>query len=348
LGVQFPQAVPIFKTSLMHSSLPQSFQSDLIDITKNTLTAIQSDFIKSLSPFNLQVYTACQKIPYTPKDWYRDYHDLVVVSAMQQIVNEENKYKNEYPLPDWLVTAAILHDRGYAILASQTNQNADTYLNKKGAHWEGTDTRLLHSKLSRDFAEILLFERSSDNLLSQYKLPKIESIENCPISEQDRESFLSVIEMHDHALIGRYTEMSELARHHFDADSLFSISLVSFVKDYLAYSQDPLKIERARSIGIDKQGKFALESLLALRLARYYSELEQLPLGWDSEIFPLNKRALNLSEASQYIAPHSNTALELTDAAFLLLAECCQKYSQASDLKQFSNWLEDAIAKERS
>ena len=288
-------------------------------------------FVSSLSPINREIYQQAQKIPYAEKDWWRDYHDLIVVTSIARICREEN-------LPDWLITAAILHDRGYALLAALGGTDSQNYIRAGAVHWEAADTRVLHAKLSRDFARWLLFggdSQSFDTVLTS-ATPNAVPFH---LASSEREEFLSVIETHDFALIGRYQEMSLNARHHFDADSLFSISVVSFLKDYLAYLQDKEKRVRAQQLGILDNGEFTVKSLLAVRMARYFSTASELPGGWDLASYPLKPQAVKLNPFGICIRPHSVVGLRLIQERFLRLAQCCEVLERVDDVEQIFEWL---------
>ncbi len=283
-------------------------------------------FTAGLSQFDQEVLSAAQTIPYAEKDWYRDPHDLVVTQCMQTIVRRES-------LPAWLVTAAILHDRGYGLLASLKNEDAADYLKRKGAHWETHDTRILHSKLSRQYACDLLFA-------------PLAPLMHVGKEIGDAGPFLELIEKHDYPLIGLYDHLPEWGQHHFDADSLFSISLTSFIKDYLSYLCDEGKLKAAFQSGLCPQGRFVPASLLMARLSRFYRSSEELPLEWDVTEFPLFPEAIKFVEGARCISPHSVTAKVLTDEAFGYLAECCTLFETIDDLSKFEVWFKSKLTEQ--
>lgn len=289
-------------------------------------------FRANLTPFNQEIFDECQKVPYASKDWWRDPHDIVVTQSLQTIIRRENM-SGRMNLPDWLVTAAILHDRGYGILAKDQGAKTDSYLKTVGAHWENPDTRILHSLLSRQFAEDLLLKESG-KMFAHRAL----------ISEADL--FLQVIETHDHPLIGKFEELPEVGRHHFDADSLFSISLLSFIKDYLSYLGDPAKLEKTERLGIAEAGKFVPDDLLKVRIARYYPESQDLPVGWNTIRFPLHSEFAGFSEAGKCLVPSSETARMLTNGYFQDLADCCQVLSKIQNLIEFEDWLRNKVSQQ--
>jgi hypothetical protein len=312
----------------------------------------------TLSATELALYSESQKIPYASKDWYRDLHDLIVTASLEVIVNRENEAKRLEPLPRWLVGAALLHDRGYGILAAQgaavqgslefnSKETAATeYIARGGAHWEQPDTRVLHSCLSRDLAEFLLFPESAAPAFASFcKSKGVEPIlsPHEVVGLADREIFLSVIEKHDHPLIGRYDELQPVGWHHFDADSLFSLSLSSFVKDYLSYCSDAGKMKRAYDLGLCAPGAFTPYVLLEARLARYFPTEESLPIEWHRVACPLVPNAVAFSESGRCIEPHSETARELTTDAFFDLVECCKVLAEIESEQEFLLWFNDAL-----
>ena len=306
-----------------------------------------------LSVPELALYEESRKIPYASKDWYRDLHDLIVTASLAVIVSRENDAGRLEPLPRWLVLAALLHDRGYGVLAAQgTGEHgfkaaaANDYIARGGAHWEQPDTRVLHSRLSRDLAEFLLFPESAQPSIVKFcDANGITPIQNSRelIDDDDREIFLSVIERHDHPLIGRYEELSAIGRHHFDADSLFSISLSSFVKDYLSYCSDAAKVTRAYELGLCSPGGFTPLVLLEARLARYFPSQEALSPEWDHVLCPLIPGAVAFSEGGRCIEPHSDTARELTRDAFFDLSKCCRVLAAAENEEEFFSWFSAAL-----
>lgn len=291
-----------------------------------TFERYHQPFIESLSPFDRKVYTrAAEAHPYAEKDWYRNPHDIIVVSAMRRLVTEEK-------LPPWLVTAAILHDRGYGILAHKGDATAAEYQQRGGAHWENRDTRLLHSHLSTQFAGELIFGELGQE-------------SRAIIPPRDRDAFLSVIEKHDHPLIGEYEALPPVGRHHFDADSLFSISLLSFVKDYLSYCADEKKLEKAQAAGIcNDEGLFTPTDLLQARIARYYVNESDLPSDWPLRAVPLNNRALTFTEGGRCYVPHSETAHRLTDIFFNDLLICSSLFQQKSSIREVVEELSSMVA----
>ncbi len=303
------------------SELRTELMSKLADLADLEFQNRVEKFKAGLTPQDQAIFETCQVTPYAAKDWWRNPHDIYVVQSLQIIVEEER-------LPAWLVTAAILHDRGYGILASQSGEESQKYLQKSGAHWESPDTRIVHSLLSRKFSEELIFAPTGKFFEGR-----------AAISEP--ELFLKVIETHDHPLIGKFNELPKIGRHHFDADSLFSISLYSFVKDYLSYLGDPKKLEKAKDLLDLKDGRFEAKDLLVSRLARYYPNTEILPNAWDLEMFPLIAKLAAFSEAGKCLPPSSITAQALTDESFRDLAECCQVLAKSNDLPIFINWLAD-------
>jgi hypothetical protein len=312
----------------------------------------------TLSATELALYSESQKIPYASKDWYRYLHDLIVTASLEVIANRENEAKRLEPLPRWLVAAALLHDRGYGILAAQgaavqgslqcnsKGTAATEYITRGGAHWEQPDTRVLHSRLSRDLAEFLLFPESAEPAFVTFCESKgVESMLNPHevVGLADKETFLSVITKHDHPLIGRCDELPPVGRHHFDADSLFSISLSSFVKDYLSYCSDTGKMKRAYDLGLCAPGAFTPYVLLEARLARYFPTEESLPVEWDRIAYPLLPNAVAFSESGRCIEPHSDTARELTIASFFALVECCKVLAEIESEQAFLLWFNDAL-----
>ena len=326
-----PQPLP--QRPLSHSlpldpNLRDELLTELKKLASATFDRYLPAFTQSLSPFNRAVYTqAAEECRYAEKDWYRNPHDIVVVSAMQGLVNKES-------LPPWLVTAAILHDRGYGILANGNNPTASEYLQRQGAHWENRDTRLQHARLSTEYAERLVFNTLGNGS------PNI-------IPPEDRELFLAVVEKHDHPLIGDYEALPEVGRHHFDADSLFSISLLSFIKDYLSYCADDKKRAKAEAAGICDEGKrFTPNSLLQARIARYYPEKSDLPPGWLLKETPLNQKALSFTEGGRCYPPHSATARHLTDSFFLDLSACGTLLAERSSISSFLADLEPMVSRQ--
>ena len=321
---------PLPQLPLSHSlpispPLRDELLTDLKKLASDSFERYLPAFEQSLSPFNLEVYTtAAREHPYAEKDWYRNPHDIIVVSAMQRLVTEES-------LPPWLVPAAILHDRGYGILANKKDQTASEYQQRGGAHWENRDTRLLHSSLSAIYSKDLVF----GPLLQKY---------GEVVAPAERKLFIEVILKHDHPLIGEYNELPEIGRHHFDADSLFSISLLSFVKDYLSYCADEKKLENAQKAGIcDEEGRLTPNSLLQARVARYYQSENDLPSGWPSNERPINREALQFTEGGQCYPPHSPTAKRLTDKFFLDLSNCCDLLGQNSSVESLLEKLKPMV-----
>jgi hypothetical protein len=306
---------------------------------------VQERFHATLSALDRAVLDRQQSIPYDGKDWWRGAHDIFVTRAMAVIVDRENAARRAAGhadlLPQWLVTAAVLHDRGYAILGKCREISGAEYLSRSGAHWEGADTRILHAQLSRRYAARLLFGVKDTEL----DMIRVGSPLECDVSIEVRELLLEVIETHDYPYVGRYDEMSREARHHFDADSLFSISLLSFVKDYLAYLDDSLKVRAALDIGLGDEGVFTPHGLVVARMSRYFERTDQLPQGWNQVIFPFRTEAVSFV-GGRCIRPHSATAQTLTDRAFEDLADCCVVLGQMSSVEEFGGWFSERVKRQ--
>lgn len=327
-GRDLMSTMPLLSLSYKVPNDP-GFREELLEglkkIASQAFTTYSDAFTNALTPFERDVYAWVAKAhPYSPKDWYRDPHDIIVVSAMQHLVASEG-------LPSWLITAAILHDRGYAILASNDDQTARDYQRRAGAHWESIDTRLLHSRMSAELGRECVLKKFRG--AAQKILPPL-----------DTETFLTIIEKHDHPLIGKYEELPPVGRHHFDADSLFSISLLSFVKDWLSYCADEKKLDKARGAGICEMGEvLSPNGLLQARVARYYKEDSDLPDGWNLIETPLNSRALSFTEGGRCYPPHSPTALRWTDTFFQDLAKCCALLAECGSITEFLTNVEPMI-----
>jgi hypothetical protein len=303
-------------------ALRQELVEHIAQVTRDAYADKKQTFLDSLSPFNRSVYEQALKVPYNPKDWYRDLHDIVVSWSMSVIVKEENQ--RGAALPEWLVTAAIVHDRGYGILAAQNSEEGNRYKQLKGTYWDNPDVRILHSQLSKAFAEDLFF--SPDARLKNFSIG------------DDKEKFLAVVEKHDHPLIGKLEELIEIGRHHFDADSIYSLSLSSFVKDYLATLSDPAKLERWKQGGLFSEENFYPRHLLEVRLARYYADNSELPQGWNKENFPLVPSSAQFGEGFRCIPPVSQASRELTADSFTLLARSCIALESATSVDEFKSW----------
>ncbi len=302
-------------------------------------------FCAGLSDFDRVLLERQRRIPYEQKDWWRGPHDVYVTRAMALIVQKENDVRTAAGrkdlLPQWLTTAALVHDRGYAILGKFRELEGAEYLAREGAHWEGEDTRIIHARLSRRYAGALLFgivDTELERLVDTSPL-EVTHVIDTP------ELFLQVVEMHDYPFVGRYDEMPLEARHHFDADSLFSISVLSFVKDYLAYLRDSTKVRAALDVGLGTDGVFTSRGLLMARMSRYFETASQLPVGWDLVRFPLCDYARSFSE-TECIRPHSAIARELTEAAFEELSRCCVIMEEVSTVCEFRKWLDDAAGRQ--
>jgi hypothetical protein len=319
----------------------QHLLGEIARIAQDIYAQYKNQFIASLSVFNQHVYQEITKIPYAAKDWWRDLHDIIVTWSISAIVAQENsRLKNKIEgeqLPEWLVTAALLHDRGYGILASQANSQGNSYQARQGAHWENSDTRVLHSSLSRKLAQVLFFKATLEDKSPALNAITLDQIDGFQWKE-DRDTFLKVIEAHDYPLIGRLRELPAIGRHHFDADSLYSISLSSFVKDYLSYLSDPEKMEFYSRGGLCQPQEYTLRHLLMVRMARYFISSDHLPQQWDQKKFPLIPELVQFAEGSICIEPSSATALRMTGQAFWLLSKCCKALEQVDSTEEFLQW----------
>jgi hypothetical protein len=315
----------------------------LSQLSKECYNQFKSQFIDSLSNANRDLYNKLCQIPYAEKDWWRDQHDIIVTRAMAKITQGEAERGAEL-LPEWLITVALIHDRGYGVLANTPQQETENYLKTAGAHWENIDIRLRHSYLSRELAEISLLGRHPEMLNSE---PYVR-VGTCQhtIHNSEAELFLEIVEKHDHPLIERYEDLPQLGRHHFDADSLYSISLSSFVKDYLSYLSDDKKRTQIQQSGIFGSEGFTLRDLLTIRLSRYYTCESELPLNWPIDSSPLNTNAYQLAEGRRCLVPHSVAAKQLTDTAFLRLHECVIQFERAPEIGSFIAWMRGALFEE--
>ncbi len=306
---------------------------------------VRERFRASLTQSDRALFDRQSEISYDRRDWWRSCHDVYVTCAMARIVEGENKERvaagRRDLLPEWLTTAALVHDRGYAILGRCRELEGAEYLTRDGAHWEAGDTRIAHAQLSRRYAGALLFGIADTGLEKLVDSSRLEGAYEI----KDPELFLRVIETHDYPFVGRYDEMPLEARHHFDADSLFSISVLSFVKDYLAYLRDAAKVNAALELGLGDKGVFMPRGLLIARMSRYFEATRQLPAGWDLVRFPLLERARLFSEG-RCIPPHSTAARKLTEASFKELASCCVAMEEASSIEVFLEWMSCAVARQ--
>jgi hypothetical protein len=312
-------------------------------LSKQVYTDFKPRFLESLSESNRQLYTSLCKIPYAQKDWWRDQHDIIVARSMAKIIEGEAVRGNS-SVPLWLISVALIHDRGYGVLANLRSDNAEGYLSVGGAHWENIDIRLRHSFLSRELAEVCLYGRFPEKL----NVEPFATVGRCSpaVTEDEEELFLEIVEKHDHPLIQKYEALPALGRHHFDADSLYSISLSSFVKDFLSYLGDEKKREQVLQSGIFNSDTFSLRDLLLIRLSRYYAHASELPKDWPVETFPLNTRAVQLAEGCRCIVPHSETAKHLTDCAFNTLRVCVEEFERALSVEAFTEWFSGALNSE--
>lgn len=319
--------------------------SVLTSVAAHQEQRLRERFCASLSSFERALFERLCEVPYDSKDWWRGPHDIYVTRVMELIVRRENCSRTHAGrdglLPQWLPCAALVHDRGYALLGRFRQLDGAEYLTREGAHWEGSDIRISHARLSRRYAGAVLFGIADAELegLVDTSCLKVEHRIDNP------ELFLRVVETHDYPYVGRYEEMPGEARHHFDADSLFSTSVVSFVKDYLAYLRDPKKVRAAIDLGLGENGVFTPRSLLMVRMARYFETASQLPSGWDLVRFPLTSSA-NSFAGERCIRPHSSTAQGLTEVAFEELARCCTVMEGVSSVERFSEWLYDCIGRQ--
>jgi hypothetical protein len=247
-------------------------------------------------------------------------------------------------VPRWLISVALIHDRGYGVLANLPSDHGEGYARVVGAHWENIDIRLRHSYLSRELAEVCLYGRYPEKLNSE----PFARVGRCtPVVIGDEvDLFLEIVEKHDHPLIQKYEALPALGQHHFDADSLYSISLSSFIKDFLSYLGDEKKRGQVLQSGIFSSTAFSLRDLLTIRLSRYYTHESELPMNWPVDTFPLNTRAVELAEGRRCIVPHSETAKQLTDRAFDTLRLCVLEFERAPTAEAFSNWFGEALTRE--
>jgi hypothetical protein len=305
----------------MNSQWNAELHEGLKGLSSRLYNEAREPFLTRLTDYERRVYREVTQLPYDVRNWYRDLHDIVVTGAALMLSETEG-------LPRHLVLAAILHDRGYALLDRADSERLphasegkamEGYFSAVGAFWESPDARLLHSRMSREIAEVVVCGRPATPLLVGIT-PKLAYVSGGPCSNDEQEEVLQVIEEHDLALIGEYERLSPLTRAHFDVDSLYSISAISFLKDYLSYVEDRKKEEALRSVGIHS---LEPRDLLLIRMARYYESPAQLPAALNQGHYPLTREYVTLNETRRCIRPHSAWAEEATDNAFLRLAEIC-------------------------
>lgn len=308
-------------------------------------------FTTRLSDFQRALYQEVRKIPYSSKDFWRDIHDIIVTSSVLKLVEA-----SEETLPSWLVEAALLHDRGYALLShlssrGQASSSVGNYNSLSGAHWDGVDTRIAHSLYSLQMARFLFDGKSQDtNVDALANEFGIVPLQVPPEIREHQEDLLQVIQEHDYPLIGRYGEVSLFTRHHFDADSLFSISVTSFVKDYLYYLSDPSKMEKWREIrgeqGEEPTQPFQLMDLFSLRLNRYFTEGDAISDLLTPYLRKHRDGSAGYFEIYGTIRPHSAEALKLTEQAFLRLLSITRELEGVSSEVNFIRLVEDAARAE--
>jgi len=122
----------------------------LSQLSKECYNQFKSQFIDSLSEANRALYNKLCQIPYAEKDWWRDQHDIIVTRAMAKIIQEEAQRGAEL-LPEWLITAALIHDRRYGVLANIPQQGTENYLKTAGAHWENVDVEIHPKSRQRNY-----------------------------------------------------------------------------------------------------------------------------------------------------------------------------------------------------
>ena len=303
-----------------------TFKDEMAGVCRRLYEAKLPEFQNALLPAQRHLYAELCKLPYDARDWWRDYHDIVVVTNAMYLAACESS------IPQWLPTAALLHDRGYAALAVFKGAvGEEEYGSVTKSFWDSEDSRLAHSKLSREIASwILTGECGSERVVALLRSCGITRID-VGLSEEEVSPLLMVVEQHDLPLIGRYHEISNDTKHHFDADSLYSISITSFVKDYLFAATDPEWIQRHALTPVEE---FCPSDLLVIRAARYFdafndlpSELQEYLLQKDSSI---GERVFeHLREG--VIVPHSSEAQRLTCRAFGSLVRICKVLEGVSE-----------------
>lgn len=277
------------------------------------------EFRDALLPSQRHLYDELCKLPYDSRDWWRDYHDIVVVTNAMYLATCESS------IPHWLPTAALLHDRGYAALAVfKRAVGEEEYGSVTKSFWDTEDSRIAHSKLSREIASwILTGECESEQVIALLRSCGIARV-NVGLLEEEVSALLLAIEQHDLPLIGRYHEVANDTKHHFDADSLYSISITSFVKDYLFAVTDT---EWMRRHAFAPTETFRPSDLLVVRAARYFDSLDELPLELQEYLLQkdasIRERVFVRGRAG-VITPHSVEAQRLACEAFGLLVRVCK------------------------
>jgi hypothetical protein len=259
-------------------------------------------------------------------------------------------------IPSWLIEAALLHDRGYALLSQLGKRGlssllAGDYNDLSGSHWDGVDTRIAHSLYSVEVARYIFDGHAND--------PKVDAlIKECEVAHltiprtvlENKVKLLRVIEEHDYPLIGRYGAISAYTQHHFDADSLYSISVTSFVKDYVFYRSDVSKMqvwrEAVQGSGIPLTQTFQMKDLFALRLNRYFQEGDSISDVLTPFLRKKGEFGESFFEAKETIPPHSPEARKRTEEAFLRLLALISKLEGVSTEDQFTKVVKDAARAE--
>lgn len=177
----------------------------LVDILKERLTEFERELLELVMPRYTQ---GCR--------WYDPFH--IPYSALF-LINLCQKEKLDRSV---LLPALLLHDVGYSALITDKNKNAE----KVKAGTVSADDRIAHMKAGVQVTAELFAELRKRGFINETSVEK---------AVQD------IVATHDNPYIGIPLE-TPLEEQHRDADRIFVMSFVSFVKDYLRYLEEGKEI----------------------------------------------------------------------------------------------------------
>lgn len=173
----------------------------LIDILKERLTEFERELLELVMPRYTQ---GCR--------WYDPFHIPYSALFLINLCQKENLDRSV------LLPALLLHDVGYSVLTAGKNENAE----KVKIGIVSVEDRAAHMKAGVQITAKLFAELRKRGFISETSVEK---------TVQD------IVATHDNPYMGIPLE-TPLEEQHRDADRIWVVAFVSFVKDYLRYLEE--------------------------------------------------------------------------------------------------------------
>lgn len=310
-----PQSEDTLLSKLSDPDQQQVISAELVKILQVVSDRAVNEYAplaaELLLPGEKEVFKEVNKLAFEEGAWYRPIHNIVVPLSMLGILEDSHSRDLVYP--------AINHDAGNSLMKIAPTTS--------GADWQSKDKRIAHmhvgAELCRNQLEGLVdagvIEMSSDRI----------------------DKLVDIVAHHDDPYLGTpLTDAEHLA--HRDADRCFVPSAISFWKDYLAYLNDDSYKEKAEALGETVTPRL----LLSTRVASFYTEEFDIPIGVEMADISLRPELVLLTEGLESESPATNGGKVIVDTLIASRASEIRHYEALETTEEFLELISDSVIDE--